>query len=66
MIEVDAGDRFVITEWLGLLIDGGGDVRTGRGLRDFVLLRAWPFLSPLNTYNDSSSWGMLMSAELIW
>lgn len=40
MIEVDAGDRFVITEWLGLLIDGGGDVRTGRGLRDFVLLRA--------------------------
>lgn len=40
MIEVDAGDRFVITEWLQLLIDGGRDVRTGRGFCDFIRLRA--------------------------
>lgn len=63
MIEVDTGDRFVITKWLGLLIDGHWGVRIGRGLCDFILLSAWPFFFPLNAHNESSSGSTLMGAE---
>lgn len=48
MIEADAGDRFVIAELLGCLMDGGGDVRTGARPQQLHLALRLTFFAPLS------------------